>query len=92
MVSLPRDHWPASWHKTRKPVGRLKVALYGHPVSGTDWGNHCDESWRKSGFANVGGGAWPSCYAHEELDLLLSVVADGFKLAGPIKNREWVGS
>ena len=70
----------------KKPVCRLNVALYGHPDSGTEWEHHCDDPLKKSGFINVGDGAWPSCYVHKELDLLLSVYVDEFKLAGPAKN------
>ena len=68
------------------PVYRLDVALYGHPDLGTDWEHRCDDSLRKTGFVNVGDGAWPPCYAHKELGLLLSVYADDFKLAGPTSN------
>jgi len=72
----------------RKPVCRLNVALYGHPDSGTDWESHCDQSLQKVAFQNVGGGAWPSCYFHKELGLLISVYVDDFKLAGPKANLE----
>ncbi len=35
-VALPKDAWPQKWHddKLRKPVCRLKKALYGHPSAG----------------------------------------------------------
>ena len=73
-ILLPRDQWPAAWHNMKKPVCRLNVALYGHPDSGTDWEHHCDDSLKKSGFVNVGDGAWPSCYLHKELDRVAQCV------------------
>ena len=77
-VLLPQDQWPTSWAGMRKPVCRLRVALYGHPDSGTDWEHHCDTALREVGFSGVGGGAWPSCYFHKELQLRLSVYGDEF--------------
>ena len=77
-VLLPRGQWLAAWQPMKKLVCILSVALYGHPDSATDWEHHCDESSKKSGFATVGGGAWPSCYAHKELGLRLSVYVDEF--------------
>jgi len=70
----------------KKPVCRLNVALYGHPDSGTDWEHHCKISLNAAGFSGVGGDCWPSCFYHKELDLLLSVYVDDFKLAGPVDN------
>ena len=70
---LPRDQWPAARLTMKKPVCGLNVALYGHPDSGTDWEYRCDESLKKSGFANVGDGARPSCYVHKELGLLRTI-------------------
>ena len=72
----------------KKPVCRLSVALYGHPDSGTEWEHHCDESLRKNVFVNAGDGAWPSCYFHKDVGVLLSVHVDGFKLAGPTSSME----
>ena len=36
-VQLPHEHWPEEWKRNamHKPVVRLKLALYGHPDSGT---------------------------------------------------------
>ena len=87
-VLLPRDQWLASWSSMRKPFCRLNVALCGHPDSGTDWEHHCDQSLQKVSFRNVGEGAWPSCYCHKDLELLISVYVDDFKLAGPKTNIE----
>jgi hypothetical protein len=36
----------------------------------------------------VGGDCWPSCFYHKELDLLLSVYVDDFKLAVPVDNLQ----
>ena len=85
---IPQDQWPEAWKGMKKPVCRLNVALYGHPDSGTDWEHHCKVSVNAAGFSAVGGECWPSCFYHKELDLLLSVYVDDFKLAGPVENIE----
>ena len=36
-VILPESQRPAGWSKYRTPVVRLRLALYGHPESGTFW-------------------------------------------------------
>jgi hypothetical protein len=87
-IAIPQDQWPASWQGMRRPVCRLRVALYGHPDSGTDWEHHCDKSLKTVGIQNVGEGVWPSCYLHKELRLLLSECVDGFKMSGPSENLE----
>ena len=69
----------------RRPVVRLKKALYGHPDSGTFWEKHCDMHVRKVGFLPVGE-EWPSCYHHPVLKLYLVIYVDDFKLAGPTIN------
>ena len=85
-VALPPEAWPASWHgKFRRPVVRLTKALYGHPHSGSHWEEHCDARVMAAGFAPVGA-AWPSCYFHSKLKLLLVIYVDDFKLAGPKEN------
>ena len=99
-ISLPEEAWtyapPAvkSWYeknkdKYRRPVFRLLRALYGHPDSGTFWEQHCDKSLRAVGFEPILN--WPSCYVHPDLDLLLIVYVDDFKLSGCAKNlkRGW---
>ena len=60
-VCLPPEERPASWSKFRKPVVRLRKALYGHPDSGTYWEKHCDAHVKKVGFSPVSE-EWPSCY------------------------------
>ena len=60
-------------------------ALYGHPDAGTFWEQHCDESVRAMGFQPAGE-EWPSVYTHPELQLVLVVYVDDFKMAGPKNN------
>ena len=81
-ICLPPEARPSSWGKYRRPVARLRKALYGHPDSGTMWEKHCDKHVRDAGFDLVGA-AWPACYFHKGLHLLLVVYVDDFKLSGP---------
>ena len=83
-VELPPEAWP-SWvnlQKYRRPVVRLRKALYGHPDSGTMWEQHCDKAVKEVGFVAVGP-EWPSTYYHKEMELLLVVYVDDLKMAGP---------
>ena len=91
-VLLPRDQWPESWSHMRKPVCRLRVALYGHPDSGTDWEAHCSEKLTSIGLQEIGKGAWPSCFYLPALKIMLSVYVDDFKMAGPEENLNKGGS
>ena len=84
-IILPPEQRPAGWSKFRTPVVRLRLALYGHPDSGTFWEEHCDEQVKKVGFRPVGP-EWPSAYVHDELKLFLIIYVDDFKLAGPTEN------
>ena len=52
-VFLPKDQQPRSWKKFRQPVCRLRLALYGHPLSGAFWEKHCEEKLRQVGFQKV---------------------------------------
>ena len=79
-IFLPRDQWPTSWKGYKNPVCRLRLALYGHPLSGAYWEKHCDEKLRSIGFEKVPD--WESCYVHKTLKLILLVYVDDFKLAG----------
>ena len=36
-IIIPEEQRPASWSKFRSPVVRLRLALYGHPLSGLFW-------------------------------------------------------
>ena len=55
-VCLPPDQRPTSWEKLnlRRPVCRMRMALYGHPDSGTLWEEHCDAHVKKVGFEALG--------------------------------------
>ncbi len=84
-VELPREQWPSAWVGTRKrPVVPLRLALYGHPLSGYFWEQHCSKSLLEVGFEPLEG--WECIYVHKELKLFLSVYVDDFKLAGLAKN------
>ena len=84
-IVLPPEERPKSWSKYRKPVVRLRKALYGHPDSGTFWEKHCDKHVKSVGYKPVSE-EWPSCYFHAGLKLLLIIYVDDFKLAGPRTN------
>ena len=50
-VELPREQWPKEWVGQRKrPVVPLRLALYGHPLSGYFWEQHCTKSLMDVGF------------------------------------------
>ena len=69
----------------RRPVYRLRQALYGHPDAGTFWEEHCDHHVKSCGFEPIGP-EWPSAYMHPKLKLYLIVYVDDFKLCGPDEN------
>ena len=69
----------------KRSVCRLLRALYGHQDSGTYWEEHRDTQVPKAGFESVLRDTWPACYYCKELQLLLVVYVDDFKLAGPSK-------
>ena len=81
----PEARIGSKWKGFRRPVVRLRLALYGHPDSGTCWERHCDAHLRKVGFEPVSE-VWHSCYFHKQLRLFLVVYVDEFKLAGPKDN------
>ena len=83
-VELPPEAWPPWFNLQdyRRPVVRLRKALYGHPDSGTMWEQHCDKAVKEVGFVAVGP-EWPSTYYHKEMKLLLVVYVDDLKMAGP---------
>ena len=85
-IELPRDQWPETWKKFRRPVCMLRLALYGHPMSGVYWELHCNQRLKKKGFGAIPG--WEQCFWHAELKLLLIVYVDDFKMAGPKENLE----
>ena len=69
-VSLPPEARP-DWRRKqfpnlRRPVFRLKKALYGHPDAGTYWEQKCDARVQSVGFIPIGP-EWPSCYYHTKI-------------------------
>ena len=83
-IRIPEHRWPPGWEKVKDPVVPLVLALYGHPSSGAYWEERCDTKVRSCGFVGIGDcGEWRSCYYHPELDVLLIVYVDDFKMAGP---------
>ena len=82
-VKVPRDRWPKEWgnkYDNDEPVVLLKRALYGHPLAGLYWEQHCRKAIKDLGFEPVIG--WECLYVHREKHLVLSVYVDDFKLAG----------
>ena len=92
-VRLPRNRWPKSWTNYRDPVCPLRLALYGHPDSGGIWEKHCTKQLKSIGWVPVLPDIWQSIFYHPELDLLLVVYVDDFKMAGPKDNlaKGWEG-
>ena len=58
----------------------LRLALYGHPLSGFSWEQHCHFALSKVGFEALEG--WECVFVHKKLGLFLSVYVDDFKLVG----------
>ena len=86
-IFLPRDQWPRKWATTyKRPVVRLRLALYGHPLSGLFWEKHYRKELLQLGFVPMDG--WESCFVHKELGLILSIYVDDFKLAGKAENLQ----
>ena len=86
-VRLPRNRWPKEWGtKFQDPVVPLRLALYGHPDSGGIWEKHCEDQLRTVGWVAVLPEIWQSIFYHPELDLLLVIYVDDFKMAGPTNN------
>ena len=84
---------PKSWSNFRDPVCPLRLALYGHPDSGGIWEKHCTKQLKSAGWVPVLPDIWQSIFYHPELDLLLVVYVDDFKMAGPKDNlgKGWEG-
>ena len=69
-VHVPRDRWPAHWRgKYERPVCRLRLNLYGHPLAGLYWEKHCKKALLECGFETVTG--WECLYKHTEDKLFL---------------------
>ena len=87
-LRLPKNRWPSHWSKQYiDPIVPLVLALYGHPDSGGLWEKHLEDALSKQGFVRVLPEIWTSIFHHPELDLLLVVYVDDFKLAGPAGSR-----
>ena len=85
-VRLPRIRWPKEWEGFEDPVCPLMLALYGHPDSGGIWENHCASRLEGNGWVQVLPEIWQSIFYHPELELLLVIYVDDFKMAGPQGN------
>ena len=85
-VEIPRERWPEEWIKKgyKRPVVQLRLALYGHPLSGVFWERHCQKALFSAGWTLIEG--WESTYRHERLGLVLSIYVDDFKMAGRAEN------
>ncbi|CAE7919883.1 unnamed protein product, partial [Symbiodinium necroappetens] len=80
-----------SWTNYRDPVCPLRLALYGHPDSGGIWEKHCTKQLKSIGWVPVLPDIWQSISCHPELDLLLVVYVEDFKMAGPKVTKGWEG-
>ena len=85
-VELPLAYQPKAWidSKIPRPCCPLRLSLYGHPMSGKYWENHFTEKVLSCGFRKMMG--WECLFYHDELQLILSVYVDDFKLVGPSGN------
>ena len=92
-VRLPKNRWPSSWKGYKDPVCPLRLALYGHPDAGGIWEKHCETQLKSVGWIPILPEIWQSVFYHPELELLLVVYVDDFKMAGPTKNMAegWKG-
>lgn len=53
-IFLLSDRWPNTWEsKYKSPVVTLRLALYGHPLSGASWAIHYPEKLHSVGFESV---------------------------------------
>ena len=79
-ISLPRDRRPKHWDNIEKPVCKLRLNLYGHPMAGLIWEKWCDKAITDSGFEKIAG--WECLYVNPLKQLFLSVYVDDFKMSG----------
>lgn len=66
----------------------MLLALYGHPDSGGIWKQHLNGHVVKPGWKQILPDMWPSIFHHQELNCLLVVYVDNFRMAGPTENME----
>ena len=66
----------------------LVLALYGHPDSGGIWENHLNSRISKEGWKQILPDVWQSIFFNLELNCMLVVYVDDFKLAGPTENMD----
>ena len=66
----------------------LVLALYGHPDSGGIWENPLNSRISKEGWKQILPDVWQSIFFNLELNCMLVVYVDDFKLAGPIENMD----
>ena len=64
----------------------MLLALYGHPDSGGIWEQHLNSRVVKQGWKQILPDIWHSIFHHQELNCLLVVYVDDFKMAGPAEN------
>ncbi len=64
----------------RDPVVPLRLALYGHPDSGSFWEQHCEERLLLKSVRTTPGR--PGFFAHDTRRVILAVYVDDCKLAG----------
>ena len=86
-VRLPKWLQPKSWERMRDPVCVLAKNLYGHPLAGNYWAEHCEKQVKLAGFERTFE-TWPAVYKHKDLDLHLLVYVDDFRMAGRKEDRE----
>ncbi len=49
-IRLPKQWWPAEWARFKDPCCRLRLSLYGHPLSGLYWFRHLEARLVKLGY------------------------------------------
>ena len=92
MLGRP-THKPSLKASLRGYVCPLRLALYGHPDAGGIWEKHCKTQLKSVGWIPILPEIWQSVFYHPELELMLVVHVDDFKMAGPTKNMAegWKG-
>lgn len=85
-VRIPKERWPDTrGRKYIDSVCPLVLALCGHPDAGGFWELRCEKSFMAVGLERAAP-EWKSVFRCKELDLLLVIYVDDFKLVGPQSN------